>query len=99
MKFREYLDEAKLNKSSYLHNGAPSQEITARVSDFDEDKGELGIWVNGGSAYRFGISKKAAENLRELGYKELNKIGESIALKVAKLIDVEINKIEKKYNN
>lgn len=93
----EVVTESKLKKESIMHNGRPSSEIIAGTGFYNDEKGEMSIWVNGGSAYEFDFDLDAAKKIRDLGYKEQQKLAADIAVKVSKLVEKEIQALEKKF--
>ncbi len=93
------ITEAKINKDSYMFNGRPSSEIIANSGRYgNPDRGDFSIWVNGGSAYAFEFNPVAANTINDLDWKEKDKLASEIAVKVAKLVEKEVQKLEKKFS-
>ena len=95
--FREYLNEGKLDKESIMHNGYPSRDIF-----FDERKGILKIWLNGGTAYEIKTSPDIVGKMRNAFYddqsgKLTKKYLDELALDVADFIEKEVTKWEKDF--
>ncbi len=93
-KFEKLFDvnEATLKKDSIMFNGAPSAEL--QVSG--RESNVISLWVNGGTAYEFESTPEFGLVINGMKYPERKKLGQDIALKVAKLIEKEITDLEKK---
>lgn len=100
--FREWLVDAKLNeskldKSSIMSGGTPSRDIT-----LDVKKGEIGIWLNGGSKYSLKLESDIVGNMRNKFYgdesdKYMEKYLDKLAIDVAEFIAKEVTKWEKDF--
>jgi hypothetical protein len=84
------LTEAKIDMSSVMHNGLPSADLQASYK-----KGMLSIWVNGGSSYNINVSDALYQNIKDITYAERQKLGQDVAVKVAKFIESYFSKLEK----
>jgi len=100
--FREWLreselNESKLDKSSIMSGGTPSRDIS-----LDTKKGEIGIWLNGGSKYSLKLESYIVSNMREKFYgdesdKYMEKYLDKLAIDVAEFITKEVTKWEKDF--
>jgi hypothetical protein len=87
----QQLNEAKLIKDSIMFGGSPS--VSTFIDIFSENK--FKIWLNGGNAYEFTLNKNSLKNMYYS--KTLKKETETLAINVAKFIEKEVSKLEKKY--
>jgi hypothetical protein len=95
--FREYLNEGKLDKSSFMSGTNPLRDI-----NFDERKGIIKVWVNGGTAYEIKTTPEIVKNMREKffsdeGSEYMKKYVDNLAFGVAEFIEKEVNKWEKNF--
>jgi hypothetical protein len=85
------LSEAKIDMSGTMFNGTPSADLQASYTK----KGVLSLWVNGGSPYNVNVVGSFYQKVQDMGHAERQKIGQDIAVKVAKFIESEFSKLEK----
>ena len=103
--FREWLNESKnkeinegqLDKSSIMSGSSPSRDI-----NFNARKGEIGIWLNGGSKYVIKIQPETINNMYEKfnsdeSDKYMAKYVDKLAVDVAEFIAKEVSKWEKDF--
>lgn len=96
--FREYLAEAKLDKTSIMNGSHISRDI-----NFDERKGEIKIWLNGGSWYTIKLAPEIVKNMRDKFYsvdegaKYMSKYLDKLAEDTAEFITKEVTKWEKDF--
>lgn len=95
--FREFLNEGKLEKSSYMRGSHPSRDIS-----FDERKGTISVWINAGSAYVIKTSPEIVEKMRSMFVSEdydtfMKKYVDKLALDVADFVENEVTKWEKDF--
>ena len=94
---KERIEEGivEFNKNSIMHNGSPSSDFSISQTGFKSDNARISLYVNGGSAYEF-TANIGNERIAEVQDRDkLTKIGEDIALKVANLIQKEVEKAMK----
>ena len=95
--FREFLNEGRLDKSSIMNGSNPSRDIS-----FDERRGTIKVWVNGGSGYEIKTSPEVVEKMRSVFVSEeydtfMKKYVDKLALDVADFIEKEVTKWEKDF--
>ena len=85
----------KLNRDSILFNERVSAEIITNDNKYGVEKGELSIWINGGSAYELDIDIEVARKLQEMNYKVRDEIASKIAERISEVVELEIKRLEK----